>query len=73
MKGRSLNTLFCLYINQVSPFVVVMTLNIVKLHNVSYIIIIIIIIIIVELRPNAGNGLLILEVARSHIATHHIR
>jgi hypothetical protein len=70
MKGRSLSTLFCLYINQVSPFFVVMTLNIVKLHNVSYIIIII---IIVELRPNAGNGLLILEVARSHIATHHIR
>jgi len=25
------------------------------------------------LRPNAGHGLLILEVARSHITTHHSR
>ena len=34
---------------------------------------VIIIIIIVALRPNAGHGLLILEVSRSHTATHHIR
>ena len=27
----------------------------------------------VALRPNAGHGLLILEVSRSHTATHHIR
>ena len=27
----------------------------------------------VELRPNAGHGLLILEVSRSHTTTHHIR
>jgi hypothetical protein len=26
---------------------------------------------IVTLRPNAGHGLLILEVSRSHITTHH--
>ena len=27
----------------------------------------------VALRPNAGNGLLIHEVSRSHTTTHHIR
>ena len=27
----------------------------------------------VALRPNAGHGLLILEVSRSHITTHHSR
>jgi hypothetical protein len=27
----------------------------------------------VVLRPNAGHGLLILEVSRSHTTTHHIR
>jgi hypothetical protein len=27
----------------------------------------------VALRPNAGNGLLIIEVSRSHTTTHHIR
>jgi hypothetical protein len=27
----------------------------------------------VALRPNAGHGLLILEVSRSHTTTHHIR
>ena len=27
----------------------------------------------VALRPNAGHGLLILEVARSHTTTHHNR
>jgi hypothetical protein len=27
----------------------------------------------VALRPNAGHGLLILEVFRSHTTTHHIR
>ena len=42
--------------------------------NYYYFIIIIIIIIIavvVTLRPNAGHGLLVLEVSRSHITTHH--
>jgi hypothetical protein len=37
------------------------------------IIIIIIIIIAVALRPNAGHGLLILQVSRSHTTTHHSR
>ena len=27
----------------------------------------------VALRPNAGHGLLVLEVSRSHITTNHIR
>ena len=27
----------------------------------------------VALRPNAGHGLLILEVSRSHTSTHHSR
>jgi len=27
----------------------------------------------VALRPNAGHGLLILEISRSHTTTHHIR
>jgi len=27
----------------------------------------------VELRPNAGHGLLILEVSRPHTTTHHIQ
>jgi preprotein translocase subunit SecG len=37
------------------------------------IITIIIIIVVVALQPNAGHGLLIHEVSRSHTTTHHSR
>ena len=50
-----------------------MIIMIMMMMMITIIIIIIIIIISVALRPNAGHGLLIHEVSRSHTTTHHSR
>ena len=43
-------------------------------HTVLFIYqLVFVVVVVVALRPNAGHGLLILEISRSHTTTHHSR
>jgi hypothetical protein len=47
-----------------------------KMHNAdssNFVCLFLLFFFAVALRPNAGHGLLILEVSRSHTTTHHSR